>query len=105
MTHTQRRYYDIDEETLVQKAGVTFPRLCQSVSGRGFKPTQSFSHKRGGRERRGGEGKEEKGVEYLFAIGSLTASSYPPTGAWPLIGFMPMWSMHLASFLAVGFSF
>lgn len=46
VTHTQSRYY-IDEETRVQKDCVTFPRLCQSVLGRRFKPTQSFPTKDG----------------------------------------------------------
>ena len=43
--------------------------------------------------------------ELRDAIGNSTASSYLPTGAWPLILFMPMKNMSSVSFLAVGFGF
>ena len=34
----------------------------------------------------------------MCAVGSLTAGGDPPTRAWPLILYMPMWSMLSASF-------
>lgn len=42
---------------------------------------------------------------FLCAAGNPIASSYPSTGAWPLVLFMLVWSMHLAPFRSVRFGF
>lgn len=69
MTHTQSRNDYTDKETQTQKGYVTFPRLYQSVIGKGFKPIQLFTTKEEagkGDQKEEKKEEEEEDIEYLF---------------------------------------